>query len=93
MYKNYRFKGKDPIVSELQTLVDAAAREAGTSEWGMLVRLAHDVGISPSTLWSWLHGPTRTPSHASVKAVVRALGYELTLSAKLVEFKPRKASW
>lgn len=71
----YRFQAgeKDPIIDQVHTLFQ---------DIGASVSEIHEIsGVSTSTLYNWFDGPTRRPQHATVAAVLAALGYEFKLSA------------
>jgi len=91
-YKTYRFKNKDPVIDELRTMVQGIAEVRGISEVRLRNNIANDIGMSEATLWSWFNGPTKRPQYASVKAVVRALGYELQIDSKVVNLRTRRAA-
>jgi len=79
-YKTYRFKDKDPVIDELRTILQGVAEVRGVTEAHLRKTIAYDIGMSPNTLWNWFRGATRRPQYASVKAVARALGGELSLT-------------
>lgn len=65
-YKSYNFIDKDPVIHEVWDIVK------GTS-FGYI---EEESGVSVSCLMSWFYGPTRKPQNATVRAVVRAMGYD-----------------
>lgn len=72
MYKSYSFVDKDPIIDRLRTvLADEGETYAKINEMS---------GVSTSTLYNWFDGPTQRPQFATVMAVARALGYDLTIA-------------
>ena len=91
-YANYRFRDKDPVIDELRTLIQDAAELKGVSFWNLCEGIAHQIGMSPGTLWNWFSGPTCYPRHAGVKAVARALGRELALIGTNVTPIKRRAA-
>jgi len=78
-YITYSFKDKDPIIDELRTIIQEQKLSYDY--------INHKTGVSASCLYSWFHGKTRRPQHATVKAVVAFLGYEY----KLVKVEGKKA--
>jgi hypothetical protein len=72
LYRSYSFKDKDPIIDTVRTLV----QQEGVRYKD--VQLAS--GVSTSTLYNWFDGETKRPQFATVMAVVRSLGYDLTVA-------------
>lgn len=70
-YRSYRFTGQDPIVAKIKHIVD----ESGETN----VKLNKMSGVSTGTLGNWFGGKTRRPQFATLNAVARSLGYDLTL--------------
>lgn len=48
--------------------------------WDGQVNLAHDAGVSPQTLWSWVEGRTISPRINTMVKVATALGYDIALT-------------
>ena len=71
-YRSYSFKDKDPIIDKIRTVVGDSGLDYGQ------IRDKSDVSIG--TLRNWFHGETRRPQFATLNAVARALGHELTIS-------------
>lgn len=76
-YKTYRFINKDPVIDELRTMV----RDKKAS----YKQIHEDSDVATSTLHGWFKGKTRRPTHATVRAVMRSLGYDY----KLVKFNKK----
>jgi hypothetical protein len=72
VYKSYNFVDKDPIIDEIRTIIE---QESATYEYIHLMS-----GVSTGTLTNWFSGPTKRPQAASINAVLRALGYKLTIT-------------
>lgn len=71
LYKTYNFVDKDPIIDELRTVVQVQR----VSYRG----LCEVSGVSASTPRNWFGGKTKRPQYQTVRAIARALGYDLTL--------------
>ncbi len=70
-YKTYNFVDKDPIVDLLRTIVN---------DTGMSYKeIADKSGVSQTTLSKWFYGDVKRPQHATVMAVMRAMGYDMKL--------------
>lgn len=74
LYKSYNFRIKDPVIDLMRT----AIADTGIS----YRKIERDSGVTSTTLRNWFHGKTRRPQHATVMAVVRAIGYDLELVKK-----------
>ena len=71
-YKSYSFVDKDPIIDEIRTVV---------KESGATYQYIHALsGVSTNTLSKWFDGSTKRPQAATINAVLRALGYQLTVT-------------
>lgn len=70
-YRTYKFSGQDPIVAKIKHVVS----ESGETN----VQINKMSGVSAQTLGLWFKGKTRRPQFATLNAVARALGYDLTL--------------
>ena len=66
LYKTYLFKDKDPAIDRLRTAITRSKLSYEQIEDASGVRVA--------TLHSWFSGKVRTPRHATMAAVVGALG-------------------
>jgi hypothetical protein len=71
VYRSYNFVDKDPVIDQVQTIVQAA----GLLRKGGLRKLHRLSGVSESATYNWFFGKTRRPMNASIEAVARALGY------------------
>lgn len=47
--------------------------------WEGQVILAHDAGVCPATLWSWVSGRTISPRINTMVKVATAIGYDIAL--------------
>lgn len=69
-YRTYRWIKKNPVIDVVRTIVD---------DNGLMKNLTalHEIsGVSTAALHGWFFGDTKNPQHATVMAVVTALGYE-----------------
>lgn len=71
-YKSYNFVDKDPIIDEIRAIIK---QENSTYEYIHIMS-----GVSTNTLTKWFDGSTKRPQAATVNAVLRALGYKLTIT-------------
>lgn len=71
-YKSYNFVDKDPIIDEIRAVVK---KEGATYDYIHIMS-----GVSRGTLVAWFDGSTKKPQAATVNAVLRALGYKLTIT-------------
>jgi len=70
IYRTYRYIDKNPVIDRTRTIIQ---------DEGLFKRLGivHELsGVATTTLNNWFHGPTRNPQHATVAAVITALGYK-----------------
>lgn len=72
IYKTYSFRTKDPAIDQLRTIIKD--QEESYKD------ISAASGVSEATLYAWFHGTTRRPQHATVMAVVRALGWDYRLT-------------
>ena len=79
-YTTYRFKDKDPMIDKLRTVCQDAFPQVMDKRKIRYQAIADECGISVSTLYNWFEGETRRPQFASLCAVARACGYDLTLT-------------
>jgi DNA-binding phage protein len=70
-YKSYNFIDKDPVLDIVRTIVDDSHMK--------LKRVADSSGVAPTTLYNWFKGKTRRPQFATIAAVSRACGKEVTV--------------
>lgn len=71
-YTSYNFIDKDPIIDRLRTLI---AHDGWTYS-----QIHEKSGVTVQTLHNWFSGPTKRPQHATIMAVIRALGYRMVLT-------------
>lgn len=71
IYKTYSFRTKDPIIDEIREIVKR-------DKW-TYTEISEKTRVSTQTLYNWFDGTTRRPQHATIKAVVRGLGYDYRL--------------
>jgi DNA-binding phage protein len=90
VYRSYNFRDKDPIIDAVRTVIQTE---------GVSYAAVHEAsGVSVTTLYNWFDGEVKRPQFATVMAVVRSLGYDLTLAkaerklttAKIVKFPIQK---
>lgn len=71
IYNSYVFKDKDPVIYEVRDAIE----RAGVSH----NEIERRSGVTSNTLFQWFHGKTQRPQHATVRAVLRAIGYDYRL--------------
>ena len=71
-YATYNFVDKDPVIDAVRTLI---ADEGVTYKY-----IETKSGVTTTTLRAWFGGSTRRPQYATIRAVVGALGYEMTFT-------------
>ena len=71
VYKSYMFADKDPAIFAVRDAI-----EKSKATWDTV---CEDSGVSKSTLYNWLQGPTRRPQFATLNAVARVIGFEFRL--------------
>lgn len=70
-YRTYPFRGHDPVIAQVETLVHHS---------GMTLNEAADKsGVARSTLRNWRNRKTKRPYYSTVKAVSVALGGSLAI--------------
>jgi transcriptional regulator with XRE-family HTH domain len=74
VYRTYRFIDKDPVIDKIRTVLQD---EGFDKKRHVVSRMS---GVSPSTLANWFEGATKRPQHATLAAVITAVGYEFTFS-------------
>lgn len=87
-YPSYQFKDHDPILDQIDRLHELTARSSGTDKPLKFATLSHRSGVSVATLHNWRIRKTKKPQFATVKAVVAAMGGELTVIYNGQEIKP-----
>jgi transcriptional regulator with XRE-family HTH domain len=71
-YKSYNFVDKDPIIDEIRTVY----QNSGVNyRW-----IEENSGVTSQTLSAWFNGRTKKPQAATINAVLRAMGYKLTIA-------------
>ena len=71
-YKSYNFIDKDPIIDEVRSVF----QESGVNySW-----IEEHSGVCRMTLKNWFTGETRRPQAATINAVLRSLGFKLTVA-------------
>jgi len=70
-YKSYRFIDKDPIIDQMRTMLADSGMTYG--------QVAAASGVSRSCLAGWFDGDTKRPHHASARAAIAVMGYQLTI--------------
>ena len=68
-YTSYNFIDKDPIIDEVRTAIDKANV---TDSY-----VCNKSGVCKTTLRSWFAGHTKRPQAATVRAVLRSIGYDI----------------
>jgi len=71
LYRTYRFIGKDPVIDQVRTLLN----DEGLLKKRQIVHKLSGVAVTP--LDNWFDGETKRPQHATVGAVISALGYDM----------------
>jgi transcriptional regulator with XRE-family HTH domain len=69
LYKSYNFVDKDPIIDEIRTIIK---HEKVTYSY-----IEEKSGVTTQTLRNWFDGNTKRPQTATVRAVLRAIGYDV----------------
>lgn len=73
LYSAYRFRGKDPAIDNLRTLVEDHFGHRVSSK--DLTAVKESGGPAVGTMVAWFHGKTYRPQNATLEAAGRALGY------------------
>lgn len=68
--KTYSFKDKDPVIDCMRTLVEIQAALQNITFYAELHNVSDGTGISMSCLHAWFSGPTMSPRHSYVAAVL-----------------------
>lgn len=71
--RTYRFRAqeKDPIIDRVRTCMEDTGTKLGD--------LAKQSGLSRTTIFNWMDGPTRRPQYATVCAAIRAMGFDFAI--------------
>ena len=72
IYKSYSFIDKDPVIDYCRTKVFAQSEDG--KHGGGPAKVAHDSGVSKSTLYNWFKGRTKRPQFSTVAAVLISCG-------------------
>ena len=78
-YNSYLFRDKDPVIDEVRTAIANSGEN-----WSQIERTS---GVTRTTLRNWFSGPTKRPQHATVRAVLRAIGYDFQLVTTVPDTK------
>jgi transcriptional regulator with XRE-family HTH domain len=80
-YLTYSFVDKDPIIDRMRSMLD--------DEHASYTDVHEKSGVSVNTMRQWFDGKTRRPQYATIVAVARSLGYDITLTkaGKILKFK------
>jgi predicted transcriptional regulator len=76
-YKSYSFVDKDPMIDQVRTIIQDSGKT--------YKHIAEDSGVNTGTIRKWLDGATKKPQAASLNAVLRSLGWKLSLRPLSVE--------
>jgi hypothetical protein len=74
LYKSYMFRGKDPAVDELRTIVEDHFGER--VKYKHLREIEANGGPTTGATAGWFFGATKRPQSATLEAAGRALGYK-----------------
>lgn len=72
LYKSYLFRGKDPVIDEMRTMMQDKFGEKITNK--AMEEVEHDGGPTSGTIRNWFFGETKRPQNASIEAAGRAIG-------------------
>jgi hypothetical protein len=73
LYKSYMFRGKDPSIDQLRTVIQDETGDQQISN-KTLTRIEADGGPTVSCMDNWFRGDTKRPQNATIEAAGRALG-------------------
>jgi transcriptional regulator with XRE-family HTH domain len=79
IFKTYHFRGQDPIVDKIKTVVSDDAAGRGIAPKLAWAKAAEKSGVSKSTTSNWRSGKTYRPQFATLNAIARACGHELDI--------------
>lgn len=74
IYQSYMFRGKDPAIDELRTVIQDANKGKLTS--AILAKITAEGGPSTGATRGWFFGKTRRPQNATLEAAGRAIGFK-----------------
>lgn len=72
LYKSYNFLDKDPIIDFIRTIVEESRIP--------IKEIEERSGVTAATLYNWFYGKTKRPQAATINAVLRCLGYKLSIT-------------
>ena len=72
LYRNYKFTGQDPACRDLCKIMEE--REIPTS------KLSKKSDVSNGTIRNWRTAKTMRPTHATLEAIARTMGYSFQLT-------------
>jgi hypothetical protein len=75
-YDAYRFRGKEPVIDEVRTLVQNANGGERKITQKQLRAIENAGGPTVGCMTAWFFGKTQRPQSASIEAAGRALGYK-----------------
>jgi hypothetical protein len=81
LYSSYLFRDKDPIIYQVWDII----KHVPFSE------IEHKSGVSVQTLHKWFYGKTCRPQAATVRAVLRAAGYDWRIVKNMQDVPKRPA--
>ena len=67
----YRFIDKDPILDELNPLIEDQMASGRVTK----AQIERESGVCASTVNAWLNGKTRRPQNATIDFVLKAMGF------------------
>lgn len=73
LYKSYMFRGKDPAIDKLRTVIQDTGRKINRKTFR---EVESNGGPTVSCLSGWFTGATHRPQNATLEAAGRALGFE-----------------
>jgi hypothetical protein len=74
IYQSYMFRGKDPVIDELRTMVED--QYGGRVSYKVLRKVEEAGGPSIGTGAGWFFGKTKRPQNPTVEAFGRAMGFK-----------------
>jgi hypothetical protein len=72
LYRSYMFRGKDPVVDEIRTIMQDSYGEKLDNK--AMKDVEQNGGPTAGTIRNWLFGDTKRPQNASIEAAGRAIG-------------------
>jgi hypothetical protein len=74
LYQSYMFRGKDPAIDEIRTVMQDYFGKRNLSKVDYKT-VQEEGGPSQNTVKQWFEGKTKRPQNATLEAAGRALGY------------------